>query len=219
MTPRTATPDSLAGDRRTASKGERQRRAILDTLARLVADRPIGELTVGEITAEAGVTRSGFYFYFDSKYSALAVITTEIWSELMDRAESFVRFDRETPAEFLDRCATIVVGVWHAHAAVLIASIQAIPLDDQIASLWREWNARLSQILARQVRKDQDAGIAKPASADVEGLVFSLHEMTQHMFYLDRLGDCDAEQTRRTTDALGAIWLRSVWGITPDEAR
>ena len=66
MTPRTATPDSLAGDRRTASKGERQRRAILDTLARLVADRPIGELTVGEITAEAGVTRSGFYFYFDS---------------------------------------------------------------------------------------------------------------------------------------------------------
>ena len=43
----------LLGDRRTPSKGERQRRAILDSL---------GELTVGEIAAAAGVRRSGYYF-------------------------------------------------------------------------------------------------------------------------------------------------------------
>lgn len=43
----------LLGDRRMPSKGERQRRAILDCLPELLATRPIGELTVAEIAAAA----------------------------------------------------------------------------------------------------------------------------------------------------------------------
>ncbi|MDL9946539.1 TetR/AcrR family transcriptional regulator [Gordonia sp. ABSL11-1] len=202
----------LLGDRRTLSKGERQRRAILDSLADLLATRPIGELTVGEIAAAAGVRRSGYYFYFESKYSALAVATTEIWSELMERVQSFARTDNEVVADFLSRTAASTIDVWHEHEAVLIASIQAIPLDDQIASMWQVWNRRLSGILIEQILRDIADGRASPSSQDVPNLVESLLEMTLHMYYKDRLEKNTVEQTRRMLDTVRSIWLASIWG-------
>lgn len=209
---------TLLGDRRMPTKGERQRQAILSSLTTLLATRPIGDLSVGEIAAEAGVRRSGYYFYFESKYTALAIITSEIWSELMDRARSFVRFEDETVADFLDRTAGTAVETWHAHDAVLVASIQAIPLDEQLASMWKTWNERLAAILTAQVLKDQERGLAHPVAADLPALISTLLEMTMHMFYEDRLNNCTEIQTRKMLDTVRAIWLASAWGITPGTA-
>ncbi len=205
---------ALLGDRRMPSKGERQRRAILDALPRLLATRPIGDLTVGEIAAEAGVRRSGFYFYFDSKYSALAVITSEIWSQLMDKARDFTRFDDETVADFLTRTQRITVDLWHAHDSVLVASIQAIPLDEHLARLWKSWNERLASILVGQVLKDRDAGVAHPVGSDVPALISTLLQMTMHMFYENRRNGCTKAETAQMLDTVRAIWLASAWGIT-----
>lgn len=208
----------LVGDRRTPSKGERQRRAILEAVTTLLATRPIGDLTVGEIATEARVRRSGFYFYFESKYTALAVSTSEIWSELMDRTGAFNRRDNETVHDFFRRTLEITVGTWHTHDAVLVASIQAIPLDEQLAGMWRTWNARLVDIITEQVRKDQEAGVAHPVCPDVHALVTTLLEMTMHTFYQDRLNKCSEAQTRTMIATVGGIWLASAWGITTGDA-
>ncbi|MGV0791224.1 TetR/AcrR family transcriptional regulator [Mycolicibacterium sp. XJ1819] len=209
---------SVTGDRRAPSKGQRQQWAILDALTKLLAHRPIGELTVGEIAEEAGVRRSGFYFYFESKYAALAVLTSDVWSDLMERAKAFVRFDNETVAEFIDRTAGAAVAEWHAHEAVLVASVQAIPLDEQLATLWDNWNERLAGILADQVIKDREHGHARPVSDDVPTLVRTLLEMTMHVFYQDRVNRCAESQTRTMLDTVRAIWLASAWGITTTES-
>jgi AcrR family transcriptional regulator len=204
----------VLGDRRTPSKGESQRRAILDALATLLATRPIGDLTVGEIADAAGVLRSGYYFYFESKYSALAVATTEAWSELMGKTGSFARRANESPADSLTRGLRTAIAAWHDHEAVLVASIQAIPLDEQIAELWRNWNERMVSVIADLVTADLEIGLARPVCGDVAGLVATLVEMTLHMFYQDRLNKHDAEQTENMQEKLRAIWLASAWGIT-----
>lgn len=208
----------VAGSRRPPSKGQRQQRAILDGLTALLATRPIGELTVAEIATEAAVRRSGFYFYYESKYAALAVLTSDIWTELMDRAESFVRFDNETVADYISRTAGAAIEEWRNHAAVLVASVQAIPLDEQLATLWNDWNERLAGILADQVMKDREQGNAQPVSDDVPALVRTLLEMTLHMFYQDRVNKCTETQTRHMLNRVRAIWLASAWGITTAES-
>lgn len=154
----------LLGDRRAPSKGERQRRAILDCLPELLATRPISELTIGEIAQAAGVRRSGFYFYFESKYAPLAVITSEIWTELMSRAQFFARGPDEPVRDFIGRTADIALGLWRDHEGVLTASVQAIPLDEQMAQLWDEWNQRLADVIAEQVLLDREQGVAQPVS-------------------------------------------------------
>ncbi|CAJ1501046.1 TetR/AcrR family transcriptional regulator [[Mycobacterium] burgundiense] len=203
----------LLGDRRAPSKGERQRRAILDCLPELLATRPISELTIGEIAQAAGVRRSGFYFYFESKYAPLAVITSEIWTELMSRAQFFARGPDEPVRDFIGRTADIALGLWRDHEGVLTASVQAIPLDEQMAQLWDEWNQRLADVIAEQVLLDREQGVAQPVSGDVRGLITMLLEMTMHVFYMDRLRHNNAEQTRASREMVQAIWLAAGWGI------
>ena len=56
------------------SRGDKQRQAILQAVRELLEETPFAELSVCTISDRAGVARSGFYFYFDSKYSVLAQI-------------------------------------------------------------------------------------------------------------------------------------------------
>lgn len=208
--------DAVEGDRRVPTKGERQRRAMLDSLASLLTSGSIHDVTVAEVAAGAGAKRSNFYFYFDSKYAALAVLTSEIWAELMDRADAFVRFDQESVADFLARTSGITVDTWHRHEAVLVASIQAIPVDDQLAAMWTRWSGRLADLIIEQVERDRRSGGARPATEDVHRLVSTLLEMTLHIFYRDRLDRADAVETAAMLDTVRAIWLTAAWGIDPN---
>ena len=53
-------------------RGDRQRQAIVQAVRELLEERPFAQLSVSTISDRAGVARSGFYFYFDSKYAVLA---------------------------------------------------------------------------------------------------------------------------------------------------
>ncbi|MFI6309811.1 TetR/AcrR family transcriptional regulator [Nocardia fusca] len=209
----------IRGDRRIARKGERQRRVILDGLARLLPNRPIGELTVGEITTEAGVARSGFYVHFETKYTALAVLTSEIWNDLMQRLDAFARRAEETVEEYMLRVGSATLQIWRDHDAVLIASVQAVPHDDRLATIWKSWNNRLADLLTEQVLRDRGKGEAQPVTRDVPGLVSTLVECTVRLFYLDRLHKCDEAQTNRMFEAIRAMWVRCAWGVTPTSTR
>lgn len=206
-----------AGDRlaRKASKGERQRRAILDAQNELLASRSITDLAVGEVAQAAGVSRSAYYFYFDSKFAALAVATREAWDDLIVDVGGFRRGDDEEPREYLRRLGTASVASWIRHDAVLIASVQAIPLDATIAQLWSEWNARLADLLTEQIVRDAAEGIAQPVVEDVPSLVSDLHVMTQHLIYQDRLSKPAPAQTKNMLSAVVAIWLASAYGSFP----
>jgi len=53
-------------------RGDKQRQAIVQAVRELLQEKPFAELSVSTISLRAGVARSGFYFYFDSKYAVLA---------------------------------------------------------------------------------------------------------------------------------------------------
>ena len=59
------------------SRGDRQREAIVTAVRELLEERSFADLSVSTISERAGVARSGFYFYFDSKYAVLAVILAD----------------------------------------------------------------------------------------------------------------------------------------------
>lgn len=60
----------------------------------LLEEKPFTELSVSTISDRAGVARSGFYFYFDSKYAVLAQILAEATHELEELTEYFAPGDR-----------------------------------------------------------------------------------------------------------------------------
>lgn len=63
-------------------KQERTRRKLQDSFMKLYKKCPLEKITVRQVAAEAGVTRSTFYVYYDSVYSVLEAIECELQSGL-----------------------------------------------------------------------------------------------------------------------------------------
>src|SRR5258708_35906646 len=88
------------------SRGDRQREAIVTAVRELLQERSFADLSVSTISERAGVARSGFYFYFDSKYAVLAVILADA-SEMLDKITHHLapRQPAETPPPCANRMA------------------------------------------------------------------------------------------------------------------
>lgn len=171
--------------------------------------RPIAELTVNEVATQAGVNRSGFYFYFETKFATLAVLASDAWASLLQEAHGFRRLDGENVEEYLERIARSSAATWKSNSAVLVATVQALPLDDQLAAMWRDHIGRLAELITRQVRADQSHGHAFPAAADTAGLVSLLIEMTMHSYYTRCLEHSSPD---RDIPLIVAIWRSALWG-------
>ena len=103
------------------SRGDRQREAIVTRGPRAArAAVRSADLSVSTISERAGVARSGFYFYFDSKYAVLAVI---FWptpvAELDNLTHDFApREPGETPAAFAKRMVGSAAAVFASNDPV-----------------------------------------------------------------------------------------------------
>jgi len=87
------TADSVPSQHVRRSRGDRQREAIVTAVRELLEHHSFGDLSVSTISERAGVARSGFYFYFDSKYDVLAYIFRDALAELDDLTHDFAPRD------------------------------------------------------------------------------------------------------------------------------
>ncbi|MBX6765234.1 MAG: TetR/AcrR family transcriptional regulator, partial [Rubrobacteraceae bacterium] len=113
----------MVGRSRTRSAGVRRRRpykgdlreeALLGTLERLLAEKPLERIEVGELARGAGISRPTFYFYFESKEAALARLAALVREEMYEAADA-------EPEEGLDPLEDIRMRI------------------EATARLWREW--------------------------------------------------------------------------------
>jgi TetR/AcrR family transcriptional regulator, ethionamide resistance regulator len=63
--------------RRAPTKGDQREQALVDAARTVFRDKPIGQVTIDELAGAAGITRSGFYFYFESKPALLAALVDQ----------------------------------------------------------------------------------------------------------------------------------------------
>ncbi len=118
------------------SRGDRQRDAIIAAVRELLHERSFADLSVSTISERAGVARSGFYFYFDSKYAVLAVILADA-DELLDSLTHHFapREPGETPAAFAKRMVGSAAAVYANDDPVLKACAVARNTDAQIREM------------------------------------------------------------------------------------
>jgi AcrR family transcriptional regulator len=204
----------VAGDRRARTRGELQREAILDAVRDLVAEMSIFDVTIGAITKRSGITRSVFYFYFDTKYAALAVALAEATAEL-DQATTTLppRAAGESAPDYLLRLLLAGIVVNARHQPVVSAAMAARNSDQQL----REMTARTLDTYTNGLAEFLDTQ-AQPGfrnTARTRATLRILCGMTilagQHP---DLLGEPD--QFEQSLQAIVHIWHRSLWTSEPD---
>ena len=194
-------------------RGDKQRQAILQAVRELLEERPFAELSVSTISLRAGVARSGFYFYFDSKYSVLAQILAEAAEELEELTQYFApRQPGESPEQFAKRMVGSAAAVYAHDDPVMTACNAARHTDIEIRDILdQQFEAVLRQLVGI-VEAEMKAGTANPISDDIPTLVRTLAGTTALMLTGDPIlvgRDGDVERRVRVLEQL---WLHALWG-------
>jgi TetR/AcrR family transcriptional regulator, ethionamide resistance regulator len=194
------------------AKGDRRRQAIVDAVENLLQTRTIGELSVEDIAAEAGISRSGFYFYFESKYAALADALSDVADAIERAADDFFGSTEREPRDYVHDALTGVTHMWRKHADLMVAVVDAAHSDSGARALWDDWRTRFVDGISRSFEDERRAGRAHANGVPTEDLARVLLAMNLGTLYdLARTRASD-EEAERAVAALASVWLSAVWG-------
>ncbi|HEY6647575.1 MAG TPA: TetR/AcrR family transcriptional regulator [Mycobacterium sp.] len=192
------------------SRGDRQREAIVTAVRELLQERSFADLSVSTISERAGIARSGFYFYFDSKYAVLAVILADAGDLLDNLTHHFApREPGETPAAFAKRMVGSAAAVYANDDPVLKACAVARNTDAQIREMMDDFYDGIIDKLITLLEQDADA---RPVSDDVPALVRTLAAVTSFTLTQDSAFVGRGEDPARAVDIVERLWLSAFWG-------
>jgi AcrR family transcriptional regulator len=203
------TADSAAPQVRR-SRGDRQREAIVAAVRELLEDQAFADLSVSSISERAGVARSGFYFYFDSKYDVLAYIVKDALAELEELTHDFAPRDPgESPPAFAKRMVGSAALMFASNDPIMTACTVAQNTDAVIGEMMNDLeDAVIDKIVAIVA---QDAG-ARPISDDVPALVRMLTATTALTLSHDPAFVGRGTDPARAVEVLERLWLNTLWG-------
>jgi AcrR family transcriptional regulator len=194
------------------SRGELQREAVVSAVRQLLQEGSFADLSVSTISERARIARSGFYFYFESKYDVLALILAEATHELEELTQYFApRAPGETPAAFARRMVGSAATVFAHNDPIMTACNDARNTDAKIREILDGQIDVVIEQIVSVVDDEIAAGTAHPISDDVPALVRMLGATTAMMLSGDVtfLGaDRDRERGVRVLERL---WLNSLW--------
>lgn len=195
-------------DRR--SRGDRQREAIVAAVRELLQTHAFADLSVSTISERAGVARSGFYFYFDTKYAVLAVVLAEA-SDLLDSLTHHFapREPGETPAAFAKRMVGSAALVYANEDPVLTACAVARNTDARIREMMDDFNDAIIDKLIMLLEQDDEA---RPISDDLPALVRTLAATTTMTLTQDSAFVGRGTDPNRAVDSLERLWVAAIWG-------
>ncbi|MFI5507451.1 TetR/AcrR family transcriptional regulator [Mycobacterium sp. NPDC051804] len=192
------------------SRGDRQRDAIVTAVRELLQERSFADLSVSTISERAGVARSGFYFYFDSKYAVLATIVKDAAELLDDLTHHFApREPGESPAAFAKRMVGSAVTVYANDDPVMTACAAARNTDAEIRDIMDDFYDGVVAKLITLLESDPDA---RPISDDVPALVRTLAAVTSFTLSHDSAFVGRGDEPARAVDIVERLWLSAFWG-------
>jgi AcrR family transcriptional regulator len=205
--------DPQPGGPTTRRRGDKHRQAIVQAVRELLQEKPFAELSVSTISLRAGVARSGFYFYFDSKYAVLAQIVAEATEELEELTQYFApRQSGESPEQFAKRMVRSAAAVYAHNDPVMTALQVARHTDVEIGEIVEQQFELVLREIVAVVEAEMKAGTANPISDDIPTLVRTLTGTTALVLSGDPiLAGRDGDVERRVR-VLEQLWLNSLWG-------
>ena len=189
----------------------------MQAVRELLTEKPFAELSVSTISDRAGVARSGFYFYFDSKYAVLAHILGEVADELEDLTGDFApRAEDESPAVFAKRMIGSAAAVYAHNDPVMSACNIARGTDAEIREILDRYNDLVIDQIVPVVEAEIRNGTAEPVTDDVRGLVRILVGATAMTLSGESMFTGPDRDLGQAVAVLEKLWLHALWGRRAD---
>jgi TetR/AcrR family transcriptional regulator, ethionamide resistance regulator len=199
------------GRRERRTRGDDRERAILETAERLLAERPLHEVSVDDLARGAGISRPTFYFYFPSKEAVLLTLLDRMVDEARGRiGESLERF-AEDPERWLRAGITAVYESFSAHRAVTVAAADALSTSEPARELWERVMEEYVQVTTAVIEAERARGAALDR-VPARDLAIALNRMNERVFLSTFAGQSPAVDEDGVLDVLVTVWLGAVYG-------
>lgn len=201
--------------RRGPSKGDLKEQAILETAARLLAEKPFREIDVGELARGAGISRPTFYFYFDSKNAVLSSLVSGIVDEMHDASYAWDADPTEDPIVAYRRGIADVADLWRKHGPLLRAAVQTWGSVPEMRRFWESLVGRFVETQVLRIREARERGIAPAEGPSPEALATALIWMNERCLYTNSIGANPSLSDDELVDTLATIWVRAIHATYP----
>lgn len=202
--------------RRGSHRGDDRRAALLHALDELLRESPsLDAINVADLSRRAGVTRSAFYFYFESKATAVAALLEELYDDAAGGTDLLVDAQGDPEA----RIRTVIGSLFdavdrrpHAYRALL----EARATSATVREVWDTERAAFARAVAGMISAERAAGRA-PDGADAGALAQVLLELNDRAVERYALGGGPPRTDH--LDALTSIWVRAIYADTRPQSR
>lgn len=197
-----------AGGSTASPRGDQRREALLTALDEQLRTQSLDSIAVADLTDAAGITRSAFYFYFESKAAAVTTLLATVEAEAADTAGIIVSGAgsfRDRVNSALDRLVDRALDNAHIYLALLTVRTT----HESTRELWDAGRMQLAAPIADHIRAERLAGRA-PDGADPELLAGSLVQVNEAV--LERMIFDPGAPRGPLLATASDLWVRAVYG-------
>jgi AcrR family transcriptional regulator len=180
------------------------RRRITDAANRLLRDRRYRDLTVEDVMAEAGLTRTVFYRHFDGIASIVLGLTDELLAGVVAEGDTGDPTDRT----MMRRQLELTVDTFHQYGPLFLALDEASHHDDHVEQAYQALIDRAADILTDGIQRGINLGHTPPMPArDVAQVLNAMNRQ----YLLDLVARDPNFDRDAALEALWTVWTRTVW--------
>lgn len=174
---------------------------------------PLRNISIDDLTKRAGLSRSSFYFYFESKWQVLSALLSKVTADVFQASQLI--FDRPNsmpPEAAIEHAVNEVIQVWERHGHVLREVADAAAAEPDLQTQWDGILGRFIDAAAAGIERDRKTGVAI-AGPPARSLAAALMWMGERNLALMSLRSDNAIPLEDMTETVTTIWLRTVYGL------
>ena len=185
----------------------------------LLRERPLHQISVADIIAAAGVSRTSFYAYFASKTAVIAACLREVMDQVMVAVRPFHTQSDGDPEAAIRVSLEQWVEVCKTHGALLRTVSEEWPHDERIRELWFETMEMVTAGTARVLGAARACGEAPPG-ADPRALAACLMWGYERVLHVALVGDAvGLRDPDAIVEPLAQMMVGGVYGRAPAGTR
>jgi AcrR family transcriptional regulator len=194
-------------------KGDRREQAILQCAYETLRKEPMRTISIDQLAKGAGLSRSSFYFYFESKWQVLSALLFSVTDDVFNASTMiFERPKGISPEAAIEHAVSEVIEVWERHGHVLREVGDAAAAEPALQEQWDRILGKFIDAAAAAIERDRATGVAidgPPARA----LAAALMWMGERNLGLMSNRSANAIPVEDMAETVTTIWLRSAFGL------
>ena len=189
-------------------KSERTRNAILNAALKFLWSNPFRDLTIAELMAQTGVSRSVFYQYFADLHDLMEELLDDLQQQILDVATPWLTAESD-PAGELVKSLSGLVKVCYQRGPILRAVFEAAPMDERLEGAWSDFVGVFDNAVAERIERDQSAGLVSEFEARPVAIALNRMDVGTLIHHFGRRPRSKAEPVYQ---AILQVWISTIYG-------